>query len=394
LCSSSILAFIGLGLTFWGALILYIRPAKYVKASLLDYTVISSLETVDQIITDLDYKGKAIYLPPRYIKDLKGGKVFIPSKENLSIPPSEEIAEEKVFLKNPKGICLTPPGVALANLYENKLRKSFIEVDLNYLQNNLPKLFIEGLEIAEDLEIKIEGNIVKTRITGSIIKDLCNETRELPNICGSIGCPLCSSIAIALTRSTGKTLIIEKTEASEDGETIEATFRLLETPESEEQTPALLQEAVEVYLSRRPFSSAAGLFLTAFGSIILAWVGWLTWYDMTLWGKDIDQLGNRHESNLLFSDRLITSSDRFTYIPSKKTKQGVEMRFPLSLWDISLWLAVTAIILLVTSELISPHYGKTNLLIEKKRLRNVALAISILFLITVAIRIYEIIITS
>ncbi len=70
------------------------------------------------------------------------------------------------------------------------------------------------------------------------------------------------------------------------------------------------------------------------------------------------------------------------------------MQFPLSLWDISLWLAVTAIILLVTSELISPHYRKTNLLIERKRLRNVALAISTLFLITVAIRIYEIIITA
>ena len=70
------------------------------------------------------------------------------------------------------------------------------------------------------------------------------------------------------------------------------------------------------------------------------------------------------------------------------------MRFPLSLWDISLWLAVTAIILLVTSELISPHYGKTNIHVEKKRLRNVALTISILFLITVVIRIYEIIITS
>jgi len=69
------------------------------------------------------------------------------------------------------------------------------------------------------------------------------------------------------------------------------------------------------------------------------------------------------------------------------------MQFPLSFWDLSLWLAVTAIILLVTSELISPRYGKTNLLIEKKRLRNVALTISILFLVTVIIRIYEIIIT-
>jgi len=67
------------------------------------------------------------------------------------------------------------------------------------------------------------------------------------------------------------------------------------------------------------------------------------------------------------------------------------MNFPLSFWDISLWLAVTAIILLITSELISPHYGKTNILINRKRLRNAALTIGILFLITVAIRIYGII---
>ena len=43
------------------------------------------------------------------------------------------------------------------------------------------------------------------------------------------------------------------------------------------------------------------------------------------------------------------------------------MQFPLGFWDISLWLAVTAIILLITTELISPYYGKTNILINKKK---------------------------
>ena len=69
------------------------------------------------------------------------------------------------------------------------------------------------------------------------------------------------------------------------------------------------------------------------------------------------------------------------------------MGFPLTFWDISLWLAITAIVLLITSELISPYYGKTNLLINKKRLRNVAIIVSTLFLITVAIRIATIIIS-
>jgi len=68
------------------------------------------------------------------------------------------------------------------------------------------------------------------------------------------------------------------------------------------------------------------------------------------------------------------------------------MSFPLTFWDISLWLAVTAVILLATSELISPYYGKTNLLINKKRLRGAALLLGTLFMITVFIRIYEIII--
>jgi len=64
------------------------------------------------------------------------------------------------------------------------------------------------------------------------------------------------------------------------------------------------------------------------------------------------------------------------------------MLFPLTFWDFSLWLAVTAIILLATSELISPHYGKTSLIIEKKRLRQAALLLGILFMLTTVIRIY------
>ena len=225
---SSILAFIGLGLTFWGALLLFTRPTKLVKANLLDSTAISSLATINHIINDLKYKGKAIYLPPKYLKELKGGTIFIPSKKEVIIPPVEEVAKEKVFLENPNGICLTPPGLSLVNLYEKELGKDFAKVNLNYLQYNLPKLFIEGLEIAEDLEMNIEGNLIQVKITGSIYKNFCKEARKLSNICGSIGCPLCSSIAIALTRATGKPIIIKKTDLSKDNNTIEVYYQMIE----------------------------------------------------------------------------------------------------------------------------------------------------------------------
>jgi len=67
------------------------------------------------------------------------------------------------------------------------------------------------------------------------------------------------------------------------------------------------------------------------------------------------------------------------------------MQFPLTLWDISVLLAITAIILLITSEMLSPYYGKVHAYINRKRLRNSALVFSVLFLTTVAIRIFGII---
>jgi len=230
LYESSILAFIGLGLTFWGALLLFIRPTKLVKADLLDSTAISSLKTINHIISNSNCKGKAIYLPPKYLKNIKGATVFIPSKKETILPSIEETAKEKIFLENPSGMCITPPGLALTNLFEKELKTNFLTTDITYLQNNLPKLFIEDLEIAENFEMNTENDTIHVKITETIYKNICKETRKLSKISNSIGCPLCSSIAIALTRATGKPITIEKTEISEDNKTIETYYRIIEEP--------------------------------------------------------------------------------------------------------------------------------------------------------------------
>ena len=64
------------------------------------------------------------------------------------------------------------------------------------------------------------------------------------------------------------------------------------------------------------------------------------------------------------------------------------MNFPLSIWDISLWIAFTAIILLVTSELLAPYsdyFG--DFVIEKTRLRLAALLLGAAFMVTVLLRV-------
>jgi hypothetical protein len=246
--TSSILAFIGLGLTFWGALTLYITTEEYVKQTLLDHTITPSLVALNQILTELKYQGKPIYLPPKYLKDFETTKIYIPKNKNTNLPTPEEIQqqENKTFLKNPEAALIIPPGLSLSKLFEKTLGTTFTKVDLEYLQQNLPKLFIEDLEIAENLEIQTKPtrvaqkvadsdsviqpktDTIQVKITNSIYDGVCKEARTLTHICGSIGCPICSAIACALAKATGKPITIDKEEQSQDGKTTRIQYHIVE----------------------------------------------------------------------------------------------------------------------------------------------------------------------
>lgn len=224
--NSSILAFIGLGLTLWGGLFLYARPVRYVKEDILDSTAISSLINIDKILAELDYEGKGIHLPPRRLEELKENVIFIPKRKDVLIPTTKDLAKGKAFL-NPDGICLAAPGQGLLTLYEEKLGIDLSKTDINYLKNRLPKLLIEDLELLEDLEITEHENKVCVKMRHSVYQGLCNQLRRHTTICSRLGCPLCSSIAGALAKATGKAVIIEREEISSDGKNVETWYRLI-----------------------------------------------------------------------------------------------------------------------------------------------------------------------
>ncbi len=59
----------------------------------------------------------------------------------------------------------------------------------------------------------------------------------------------------------------------------------------------------------------------------------------------------------------------------------------LSLLDLGLWAAASAVILIITSEVISPYYGRINLTLRLKPLRHVAFGLLLLFVIIAALKI-------
>ena len=68
--------------------------------------------------------------------------------------------------------------------------------------------------------------------------------------------------------------------------------------------------------------------------------------------------------------------------------------FPLDFWEMSLLIAIIAIILLASSEMLSVYGGKLDILIDKKKLKNVTVGVVITFLVTQVFRIVIMIIVS
>ena len=233
--NSQILAFIGLGLTFWGALFFFVRPIKYVKSSLLDSTAISSYSTIDRIIKDLKYKGKSYYIPPypkevylpEHLKGLKNMIVFISADSGPGMPSIEEMAKSGFLLENPKGICVAPPGLGLLTQFEKELRTDITKLDLKELCETLPPIILENFQLAKEIEMKTEKNQVHLKIFDSIYTNLYGREQNLKSV-HFLGCPLISAITCAIAKTTGKIVTIYRDNVSPDGQTIEAWLHFVE----------------------------------------------------------------------------------------------------------------------------------------------------------------------
>jgi hypothetical protein len=231
--SSQVLAFIGLGLTFWGAVFLLVRPTTYVQGSLLDATAISLYTTIDRIIKDLKYKGKSFYIPPypkqaylpEHLKGLKEMIVFISADGSTGLPSIEEMAENKFILQNPKGISITPPGLGLLNQFENELKIDPTQIDLQTLCETLPQLILENFQLAKEIEMKPADNEVNLRISGSIFRSLYLE-EGLKSVY-SCGCPLVSAIACAIAKTTGKIVTINSSILEQETDTIKVSYHIM-----------------------------------------------------------------------------------------------------------------------------------------------------------------------
>jgi hypothetical protein len=225
--ASIILTFIGLGLVLWGTLAFFVRPQQYVKSDLMNVTALSSLETIDDMLVGMGYHERGIYIPMPSDKTV----AFIPAEPFSKIPQISTFNNEGgMFLDDPKGIVVVPPGLALATLIQKHLGFRLRNRGVEILLRTLPKVLVEDLEVVRDIEAEMKGNLVKFRLVDSIYADFCRQLRDSSRPCG-LGCPMCSAIACLLAIATGKAVIFEQDrELGPDGRTTESNYQLITEP--------------------------------------------------------------------------------------------------------------------------------------------------------------------
>lgn len=228
-----IAAFIGLGLTFWGAIFALTRTGKYVESSLLDGTAKSAYSTIDRMINDLKYSGQGYYIPaypkdvflPDYLKNLKEPVVFI--SESFDGKPSvDELAAGKFLSAKTQGVFVTSPGSGIMAQIEKQLQMDLSKVNLQELSEFLPKCLTEIFNLAKTADMTLVPNGASFKASGILFESFYKSENKLKSV-SMLGCPVVSAVASALAKASGKTVVIKEQTLSPGNCGVYAVFNFI-----------------------------------------------------------------------------------------------------------------------------------------------------------------------
>jgi hypothetical protein len=220
---NQILAFVGLGLTFWGAIFVFTRVGNVVKASLMDNTAKSTYSTINRIMKDYKFSQKGYYLPaypsdvilPNYMLNLKDSIVFITNEVYTGPPSVDDMVKGKFLSSKNNGIFITAPGNDLLSYFEADLKVDLTKIKASDMCEVLPRSIIEA-NLAKTVKMKLLGdNRVSLEVSPLIYRSLyvAGPGYGAVNV---LGCPIVSAVACALAKNFVKAIAISEQKISGD----------------------------------------------------------------------------------------------------------------------------------------------------------------------------------
>lgn len=228
--SSVIMTLAGLGLVFWGVIMLYISPQRFVPEKVIEAMSISMTMSIDKLLVNMNYNGRTIFLHPKHLKGLSQGYVFIPYelKDQNTLPNDEALTEEKLVYENPRGIFMVAPCRGMVELIENEIDTNLATSDMAQMKELLPKLMVNNLRMVDSMTIDENRGFIRVRMEGESASKVCMTVTKETTVGKHFGCPLCASLGLIFSKVTGKPISIEENSVNEAEYSITTTYRTLE----------------------------------------------------------------------------------------------------------------------------------------------------------------------
>ena len=207
--SNNIFAFIGVAITFWGAILLYIKPNKFTRIEIVTSTINPLYENIYNIINNLDYKGEPIYISASSLGSYQKSYIYIPKYQASPIIEEEQLISNIIFYDNPLSIKISPPGLELVKLIEREMGKNISSINIEYIKENLSNSVVEKLEMAKSLQMEINNQEIQIIIKNNIFEENIIKNIENKEILKKIGDPLISAIGCILTITIKKPVQIK-----------------------------------------------------------------------------------------------------------------------------------------------------------------------------------------
>jgi hypothetical protein len=209
--NSSILTIAGVGSILCGSLMIFLTRERYTRKPLLDAAVKSQLASLNTLLTTtrLD-EHTAVYLPPKYLANPSQNRAYLaPHLEKLTI--------------NDASKTVTPPGDEIVKVWEQRLGKHFVDVDLPFLETALPALLIE-YEVAERVNLQVFPDRLTLKLQNYLYTEGARDIVTASKALTSLGSPITSAIACALAKVTASPVIIKDEDLYSDTLTAEYIF--------------------------------------------------------------------------------------------------------------------------------------------------------------------------
>ncbi|MCS4540965.1 MAG: exosortase/archaeosortase family protein, partial [Euryarchaeota archaeon] len=141
-------------------------------------------------------------------------------KTNLGVKDQSTIPDNEALVQSVGSESLT-------NI-ERELGTGLQGVGIDYLIDALPPVLKDGIEIADEVKITKNGSdSVEIIVGGSRFSEVCQQLADAKSsICDLTGCPICSALALAIAKATGRQVSLERHEHNSEKNTTILSFKL------------------------------------------------------------------------------------------------------------------------------------------------------------------------